>query len=137
MGYGNHDYEYIDPTTVPTDFGPPEGVARRDFNNAFNRPHEETDVDMDTISRPGTVIDTDAPGLEGKWTVVGMPRFTRGVVWAKLAREGSDSDKEVSTVELGVVAERNTNMYNDKVITKLVSGGRANKSTRAALTQRE
>lgn len=136
MGYGLHDYEYIDPATVPTDFGPPEGGPRRDFNNAFNRPHDLTDVDLDTISRPGAVITTDAEGFEGEWEVQAMPAFREGVVWAKLARPGTTEVKEISTVLLGVVAERFTNLYKDTVITTLVSGGRANKGTRQVLTQK-
>lgn len=135
MGYGNHAYEFIDPATVPTDFAHPEGTPRRDFNNAFNRAHEDTNVDLDTLSRPGSIVTTDAPGLEGEWEVLRMPSLSKGVVYARLGRPGSGIEQLVSTVALGVVAERGSNLYTNTVITKLVSGGRANKSTRVALTQ--
>lgn len=135
MGYGNHAYEFIDPATIPTDFAHPEGAPRRDFNNAFNRAHEDTNVDLDTLSRTGTVISTDAPGYEGEWEVLRMPLFTKGVVYARVGRPGTGVEQSISTVELGVVAGRESNQYTNTVITKLISGGRANKSTRVALTQ--
>lgn len=135
MGYGNHDYEYIDPASIPTDFGPPEGVPRRDFNNAFNRAHDETNVDLDIISRPGTVVSTTAPEWVGEWEVLRMPLFTKGVVYARLGRPGTNVEQSIPLVDLGVVAERETNLYRQDVITTLVSGGRANKTTRTALTK--
>jgi len=134
MGFGKHAYEYIDPEASPTDFGPPDGVMRRDFNNAFNRPHEETDVDIDVISRPGTLISTTMPGMEGEWFVKRMPSFINGVVTAHLARSMEEPTILVSAFDLGVVADRFTNLYNTEVITKIISGGRANKATRAELT---
>lgn len=135
MGFGNHEWEYIDPAVQPTDFAHPDGAPRRDFNNAFNRPHEETNVNIDVISRPGTEIETDGVGIEGVWFVVRVPSFKDGVVTAHLTRKEGGEVVLVSAVDLGVVAERFSNLYNDKVITKLVSGGKANKASRAALTK--
>jgi hypothetical protein len=136
MGFGNHPWEYIDPKEIPTDFGPPDGVMRRDFNNAFNRPNPETTVDIDIISRPGAVISTNAAGFEGQWVVARMPQYTGGRLVAYLSREEGTDVKEIPAVDLGVIADRISNLYVDSVVTKLVSGGKANKATRANLTQR-
>lgn len=136
MGFGNHSWEYIDPKEVPTDFGPPDGVPRRDFNAAFNRPHPETDVDIDIISRPGAVISTTAVGFEGEWTVVRLPKYHEGKVLAFLRRDANSPVTEVSMDALGVVAERFTNLYDEQVITKRISGGKANRASREALTKK-
>lgn len=136
MGFGKHVWEWIDPDEIPTDFAHPEGAPRRDFNNAFNRANPETDVDLDVISRPGTIIETSAEGFEGQWIVRRVPAFTGGIVFAMLSREEEGEIVRVPMVSLGVVAERESNLYADTVITKLVSGGKANKDTRLTLTKK-
>lgn len=138
MGFGNHSWDYINPADVPTDFGPPDGVARRDFNNAFNRPNEATTVTIDHMSRPGALIETDAAGFEGRWVVAAMPQYKDGVLWAYLLREGDEDQacQIVPMVDLGVIADRYSNMYKDNVVTTLISGGRATSATREALTKK-
>ena len=136
MGFGNHDWEYINPQDIPTDFGPPGGVMRRDFDNAFNRAHPDTDVDLDVISRPGAVIETTAPDFFGQWIVSNLPLYHEGVVYARLMREEDGEVVKVPCHMLGIVAERYTNLYEDTVVTKRLAGGKANRDTREALTQK-
>lgn len=138
MGFGLHEWEYVNPADSPTDFGPPDGIPRRDFNSAFNRANPATTVTIDTVSRPGALIRTTAPDWsEGEWYVVKMPVFREGRIKGFLSRamEGEEVHL-VDLASLGIVAERFTNLYDDTIITTLVSGGKANKATRAALTQR-
>lgn len=145
MGFGKHEWEYIDPEEQPTDFGPPDGVARRDFNAAFNRPNDETTVTIDHMSRLGALISTNAKGFEGEWLVTGMPQYKEGVLWAFLTKQEpgeTDPDEimpdevKVPMVALGVIADRHSNLYEDTVVTKLVAGGKANRDTRTALTKK-
>jgi len=135
MGFGNHEWEYINPADIPTDFGPPGGVASRDFNNAFNKPNPDTDVDIDIISRPGAVIETSAEDYPGVWQVLRMPQYKDGVLVGYFASPTGET-KIIPLVSLGVIADRHTNLYMDSVITRRISGGKANKDTREALTKK-
>lgn len=139
MGFGKHEWEFIDPEAQPTDFGPPDGIARRDFNAAFNRPNEETTVTIDHMSRLGAHISTNAQGFEGEWVVAAMPQYKGGVLLAFLAKqeEGVEGPvMQIPMVALGVIADRHSNLYEDYVVTTLLAGGKANKDTRAALTKK-
>lgn len=139
MGYGKHKYEFIDPSEVDLDPGPPGGVRSRDFVTAYNRKHPETDMTIDLLSRPGTVFKTDALGFEGEWVVTWMPILKEGEPFCRVLRaeevgKGVTS-LDLSMVALGVVANRVTAMFVDTVKSAHLDGGTAGKEVRERLTK--
>jgi len=149
MGFGRHKYEHIDPKTLDMDklTEPPNGIRTRDFSVAFNKKHPQTDMTIDLMSRTGCVFETTAPGYEGRWVVTGMPTLRSAVMYVVAAKAdhydaeaGVVTDRaqpsvEISSVDLGTVPDRFSNLYKADVVTKHVSGGTANRETRERLTK--
>lgn len=135
MGFGVHRWEYIDKNSFDIEEAttPPGGVGIRDFNCAFNTPHPESNVDMDAISRIGTVISSTFEPLVGDtWEVVEFP-FRRGSEhYTRLKSEQTEQVLEVRLYDLGLTLEIESNLYNCEVVTKREKGGRANSHLLAA-----
>lgn len=135
MGYGVHKYEHIDPATAATDFFPEEGRSRRDYNTAFNYPNKENTCTLDVMSRVGAIFETSAEGFAGQWEVRRLPVLREGVAHAVVTKPGEDEVVFISCYVLGLVAHRTENRFLDQVRTVLVSGGKAGRSARIALTK--
>jgi len=139
-GFGNHKYRKIDPSTVnPEDYAHTmKGDEKfygdiREYNTGANEKHPETNVDLYDAGLIGTVFETDSPGYEGIWKVVGLFTVHAPKVWIKCARvalvtragvdgwEEQESMKEIAAEDLGLVVD-DTNHFK-QVQTKLLHRG--------------
>lgn len=149
MGFGKHSYRHVDPATVnPADFaknlrGEEENFGDvRQYNSAYNEKHPENDVDLDWVTRIGTVIETDAEGWEGLWYISNLPVvkapeiFCRAVKVESAKDEPSEDSKEVviPTYDLGCSVGPD-NMFK-QVKTKLVKRGAVDRTQRPRIVQR-
>lgn len=136
MGFGKHKYSKIDPAAIDIEemTTPPGGVMTREFNAAFNKRPEGADATLDHVGRIGAVLKTDAPGHEGTWEVVDVPALKNTRSFAVLKNKETGERREISTVELGVVADRETNLFT-QVTTAVLEGASAGKEERLKLTK--
>lgn len=139
MGFGRHAWEYIDPSALDIEAATSStgGRVSRDFNCAFNMPNEETDVNLDTLSRIGAVIETTAEGNEGTWEVVEVPSRVNGVIYGNVMNTKTGLVRQISAYSLGIVADREQNTFLSYVVTRLLEGGKANRESRERLTKLE
>ena len=141
MGFGKHDYQAIDPDTVN-----PEKYATdlrgeekhfgdiRQYNAMMNEKHPENDVDLDWLSRMGTIFRTEAEDYEGEWEVVGMPLVQAPAVFAVVRRPGEEGDPTIiDCVELGVKGNRDHKYL--PVKSTLVKKGDVSRRQRERLTK--
>lgn len=135
MGFGKHKYEYIDPDEIPLDYSPPNGIARRDFNLAFNKKHPDTDMTLDAACRPGATFETNLVGKEGIYEVAALPKRVDGVAHVQARKEGTEEVVLLSGQDLGFIADRIENVYT-QTRTRLLRGASANKGDRQRLTQK-
>lgn len=145
MGFGKHQFHFIDPETVnPEDYARKlEGEEQhfgeiRQYNSAFNAKHPETNVDLDWLSRIGTVFETDAEFFAGTWVVTGMPvvkaptTFCR--VKAYVGEEPMGPEVSIPCAALGCAVDEQN--YFAQVKTRLVQRGKVDRDQRARLTRR-
>jgi len=147
-GHGKHDYRAIDPSTINVDDyatslrGEEEHFGDvREYNSAFNAKHPENDTTLDALGRIGTILETEAPGLEGKWIVSDMPVVRAPITYARLSRiEGENNDvvagseQVISCVDLGCAVDPEN--YFPQVRTKVLVKVRAGKDGRNRLTKK-
>lgn len=148
MGYGNHEFHEIDPSTInindfartmngdETHFG-----DVRQYNSAYNEKHPENNVDLDWLGRVGTIFSTEAKGYEGIWHVTNMPTVRAPHVFCRCVKvENEETDPEgleeveISTRDLGCIAD-DDNMYL-QVVTTLIQKGSVTRKQRIRLTQK-
>jgi len=142
MGYGHHEYQEIDPDTInledyATRF---EGEQQhtgevREYNSADNEQYPENDVDFLWMTRKGTIIRTEAAGLEGEWMVADMPTVkNRKDIYVSLVRVGQEGPPEnVLASRLGIVVNRK-NLF-EQVKTVMVTKAKVGRKDRIRLTQ--
>jgi hypothetical protein len=146
-GYGKHEYRHINPDDVNV-----EDYARdlrgeeehfgdvREYNSGANNKHPENNVSLDDLCRIGTVVRTDAPGLEGVWMVVQMPVVIAPKTYARLARinEAGDPIEEsvqtVSCIDLGCAVD-DQNLF-PQVCSVIVKRGSVGREQRERLTKK-
>lgn len=145
-GYGKHEYHRIDPELInPEEYaqsmrGDQEHKGEvREYNTAFNSKHPENDVGLDWLGRPGTIIVTEAPGLEGTWKVTSMPVRRDGMTFSLMTPVDSNEnptaqEEEISVIALGCAANKE-NLY-EQVKTSLVKKVVLGNKYREELTKR-
>lgn len=148
MGFDKHDYHHIDPSTINVD-----EFARslrgeethfgdiRQYNSGYNEKHEENDLDLDWLSRVGTVFTTEAKGYEGLWKVSNMPIVHAPHIYCRAVKveDAKDSiegkeEVEISCTSLGCSVNPE-NLY-EQVRSKLVKKGSVAREQRERLTKR-
>lgn len=139
-GYGKHDYQHIDPDTInAADFAKSlRGEEQhfgdvRQYNSGYNEKSPENRLDLDWLSRVGTIFTTQAPGFEGLWYVTNMPvvrspnTFIRAVKVETKDSEPEGGEVELSCVAMGVVVNEK-NLY-EQVAGEIVAKGGARRSS--------
>lgn len=135
------EYQHIDPLSVNM-----EAYARdlygeqmhhgdiREYNTADNPKHPDNDATVEWLGRPGTIFTTDAPGYEGKYTVVDLPR----VVKFKLSAVVQKADVIAPSIVLipmdvlGVVSDDKNLMA--QVVTKVIHKPQIGKESRKKIS---
>jgi hypothetical protein len=141
-GYGKHDYRHIDPETInPSDYARDlRGEEAhfgdvREYNSADNQKHPENSTTLDDLSRIGTVIETEADGFAGSWTVVQLPTVRAPKTFARLQRSDKPEGEvtEIDTADLGVTVTKE-NTFN-QVKTTTTKRGKVDRTQRERLTR--
>ena len=120
-GYGKHDYRHVDPNTINVeDFAVNlRGEQKhrgdvREENTAGNEMHPENGLDLDALSKVGTIFTTEAEQWPGVWKVVRMPAVRSPNVFTRVKQvsggvggfEGSYKEEgeeiEINCTDLGV-----------------------------------
>lgn len=145
IGYGKHEYREIDPTTVnPDSFlnadERGEGLLHegsvREYNCAKNSKAVGNDLNLDWISRVGTVFETDAAGYEGKWYVVGLPKVKAPLIYVVASRDPDGEKVEEIPAELLGITVNSENEFL-QVMSRLLERGLVGRKQRERLTKHE
>lgn len=125
VGFGRHDYHFIDPDAIDLNIGPGEGQMNFEDKYALNFKSPENELTLQILCTLGAQFETSAEGFEGIYEVEGLPKIIDGSPFAQLKKVSTGESLLISLVTLGVVAD-SVYMYKDVkavVIRKRVSTG--------------
>jgi len=147
MGFGKHSFHHIDPATInPADYaknlhGEEQNFGDvRQYNSADNEKHPECTLDLDWVSRVGTIFKTEAAGYEGIWHVTNVPTIKEGVICCRATKvaaveeEPTGEEMSIPTVELGICQGVN-NLFK-QVKSETLKRGSVTRTQRIKLTKR-